>query len=64
MDKDPETNADEAAKKKAEARSALLVGLIFGGLIVVLIAGMLAFSIYTERREGGTPPDSAHAVGG
>lgn len=63
MDKDVETSAE--AKKKAEARNTLLVGLILGGLIVALIAGMLVFAVYTDESRGsGAPPaDSAAAAG-
>jgi len=50
MDKSPEKRAEAEAKHKAEARTARLLAIIFGGLIVAMIAGMLAFDLYAEKK--------------
>ena len=61
MDRKSESGDESAAKKRADARAALLVRVIFGGVIVVLIAVMAAISVYGERQTGGAaaPVDAA-----
>lgn len=60
MDKHPPTPEEIAARKKAEAKNTLLIAIILGGLIVVMIAGMLAFDIYAEKQTGqGSAPAEA-----
>ena len=44
-----ETDLD--AQKKAEARTALIVGIVFSVVIGVMILSMLAFDIYGENKE-------------
>jgi len=58
MDKKSETTSEADARERAEAKTARLLALIFGGLIVALIAGMAAIDIYSERLQGG--PSSIH----
>ena len=64
MEKTPsESRAEAEARKKAEHKTALLLGVIFGGLIVAMVAGMLAFDLYGEKLDGGgtykAPADAA-----
>jgi hypothetical protein len=62
MDKKPETVADVEAKKKADARATFWFGAIFGGMIVLMIAGMAAIDIYMDKVGGtthSTPADAA-----
>lgn len=61
MDKKSETSTASEPKKQADAKSALVVRLIFGGVIVALIAVMAAISVYGERQTGGAaaPVDAA-----
>lgn len=54
MDRKSETDTQAEAKKRAEARRTLLVAVILGGIIVALIAGMMAIDIYAERLEAST----------
>lgn len=53
---------DAEAKQKAEARTARLLALIFGGMIVAMIGGMFALEIYGENQQGqshNAPADAA-----
>ena len=52
MDKRSESTANAEAREKAEAKMARLLALIFGSVIVVLIAGMAAIDIYAEKLQG------------
>ena len=54
MEERSEANSESEAKKRAEAKTALLLAVIFGGLIAVLIAGMMAIDIYAEQLQGST----------
>ena len=54
MNKNSEPNPETNAKERAEAKTARLLALIFGGLIVALIAGMAAIDIYSEKLQGGS----------
>jgi hypothetical protein len=59
---DNKSQAKTEAKAAAESRTALLLGLIFGGMIVIMIAGMLAFDMYGEKHTGSAikaPADAA-----
>jgi hypothetical protein len=55
----PLPNAED--KNKADARTAFLLAVIFGGLIVASIAGMLIFDMYGERHANvmNAPADAA-----
>jgi hypothetical protein len=62
MNRKAGTGTEGEAKKKAEARTALLLAVIFGGLIVIMVGGMLWFDIYAEKvTEAGykAPADAA-----
>jgi hypothetical protein len=62
MDTKSTKSTDAEAKKKAEARAAIILGIIVGGIILLAIAGMLAFDIYAEKHTGATyqaPADAA-----
>lgn len=62
MSNNAEINAETEAKNRAEARTARLLAVIFGGVIVLLIGGMLAFDIYAESLHGtsrNAPADAA-----
>lgn len=64
MEKKSEPDAEGEAKKRAEARTAMLVGIIFGGLVLVMIVGMLLFDMYAEKHQPGgsdMPANSAAA---
>jgi hypothetical protein len=52
MDQKSETSAEAAARKKAEARAARILAVIFGLLMIAMIGGMLVFDIYTENLHG------------
>ena len=57
------SDTETAARKRAEAKMARILGAIFGGLIVAMIAGMLAFDMYGEKMDGNgvykAPADAA-----
>jgi len=62
MKENSEPIDDVAAKKKAEARATRWFGIIFGGLIVLLIAVMAGIDIYMDKVNGNTrsaPSDAA-----
>lgn len=53
---------DPVAKKKAVARTAIILAVVFGGMITLMIAGMLAFDIYGEKKTealSSRPPTDA-----
>jgi len=53
---------DTDSETKAEARTARLLALIFGGLIVLLIAVMAGIDIYADNLQEhshGAPADAA-----
>jgi len=62
MDNKFETAAEAEARKKAEAKASLWFGIIFGGMIVLMIAGMAAIDIYGEKLSGATYKAPADAV--
>ncbi len=56
------TGNESETTRKAEARTTLLIALIFGGLIIALIVGMAAFDLYAEKLQGAShraPVDAA-----
>jgi hypothetical protein len=62
MEKNSQAANNVETKEKSEAKTALLLAIIFGGLVVIMIAGMLAFDIYAEKHSGGSysaPADAA-----
>ena len=62
MANEPEQLTEVDARQKAEARTARLLALIFGGVIVLLIGGMFVFDLYAESLQGhlrNTPADAA-----
>ncbi len=62
MNKVPYASSQAEAKSKAKAKTAILLAVIFGGLVVASIAGMLLFDAYGERqaRTMGASADAAH----
>ena len=51
------------SEEKAEARTARLLALIFGGLIVLLIAIMMGIDIYADNLQGQSHEAPADAAG-
>lgn len=62
MDKKSAALPQAGAKEKAEARTAFLLAVIFGGLIVAAIGGMLVFDMYGEQQAKimNAPAEAAH----
>ena len=54
MNKQSESDSEAQAKEESEAKTARLLALIFGGLIVALIAGMAAIDIYSDKLQGAS----------
>jgi cell division septal protein FtsQ len=54
MNKQSETAAEAEARRKAEARTARILAVVFGLLMIVMIGGMLVFDMYTENLHGST----------
>jgi len=62
MDKRVETVAEVESRKKKEARASFWFGIFFGGMIVLMIAGMVAIELYGESHSGlssKAPADAA-----
>jgi len=61
MDKKLAMDSDAAARKRAEAKAARLLAIIFGGFIIAAIIGMMVFDSYGEKVSGAmnAPADAA-----
>jgi hypothetical protein len=62
MNQEIETAVEAEARKKADARASFWFGVIFAGMIVLMIAGMAAIDIYMDNVNGSEhsgPTDAA-----
>jgi len=60
MNIESKDQSDADLQKRAEEKSALILGLVFGGMIMAMIAGMMAFEMYAEKiTESTTAPADA-----
>jgi len=58
----PQDALEREARQRAEQRMARILGIIFGGMIVLMIGGMLVFDVYSENAIGNAhnaPADAA-----
>lgn len=61
MDKKLAARTEAETRKKSEARAGLILAVVFGGMVVLMIAGMIAFDIYGEKQAGRMNAPAASA---